>query len=54
MKEYFETMTDARQQAKVQHNFTEIVMMVICAVIAGCDAWEGIADYDQESILLLS
>ena len=45
MKEYFETLTDSRQQAKVLHNFTEIVMMVICAVIAGCDVWEDIADY---------
>ena len=44
-KEYFETLTDSRQQAKVLHNFTEIVMMVICAVIAGCDVWEDIADY---------
>ena len=41
MKEYFERLTDTRQQAKVLHNFAEIVMMVICAVIAGCDIWEA-------------
>ena len=45
MKEYFEALTDTRQQAKVLHNFAEIVMMVVCAVIAGCDVWEDIADY---------
>ena len=45
MKEYFEALTDIRQQAKVLHNFTEIVTMVVCAVIAGCDVWEDIADY---------
>ena len=45
MTEYFKELTDPRQQAKVMHNFAEIVMMVVCAVIAGCDVWEDIADY---------
>ena len=45
MKKYFETLTDTRQQAKVRHNFVETIMIVICAVIAGCDVWEDIADY---------
>ena len=45
MKEYFESIKDPRQQSKVQHNFTETIMMIICAVIAGCDVWEDIADY---------
>ena len=37
MKKYFETLTDTRQQAKVRHKFVETIMIVICAVIAGCD-----------------
>ena len=45
MSEYFEGMTDPRQEAKVKHSFIETVMIVICAVIAGCDVWEDIADY---------
>ena len=45
MTKYFSTLTDPRQQAKVMHNFAETIMMVICAVIAGCDVWEDIADY---------
>ena len=45
MTEYFQTLKDPRQQAKVMHNFAETVMMVVCAVIAGCDVWEDIADY---------
>ena len=45
MKKYFETLTDPRQQAKVLYNFVETIMVVICAVIAGCDVWEDIADY---------
>ena len=45
MTEYFQKLTDPRQQAKVMHNFAEIVMMVVCGVIAGCDVWEDIVDY---------
>ena len=45
MFEYFENLTDMRQAGKVKHNLLEIVVMTICAVIAGCEAWEDIADY---------
>ena len=42
---YFETITDKRQQGKVKHNLLEIIVMTICAVIAGCEVWEDICDY---------
>ena len=45
MKEYFEGIHDERQAGKVQHKLAEIVVMVICAVISGCDVWEDIADF---------
>lgn len=45
MTEYFEGMTDPRQAAKVRHSFIETIIIVICAVIAGCEVWEDIADY---------
>ena len=45
MTNYFTTLTDSRQQSKVMHDFAETIMIVICAVIAGCDVWEDIADY---------
>ena len=45
MMAYLEGLTDPRQTKKVLHNFIETIMLVICAVIAGCDAWEDIADY---------
>ena len=45
MKAYFDGLTDPRQRTKVKHSFVETIMMVICAVIAGCDVWEDIADY---------
>ena len=45
MMEYLEGLTDPRQPKKVLHSFTETIMLVICAVTAGCDVWEDIADY---------
>ncbi len=37
LQEYFSEITDPRQQVKVKHNLLEIVVMTICAVIAGCE-----------------
>jgi len=45
LKEHFSSLTDPRQQGKVKHNFLEIIVMTICAVIAGCDVWDDIADF---------
>lgn len=45
IKQYFEELTDKRQTHKVKHNMLEIIILTICAVIAGCEAWEDIADY---------
>ncbi len=45
LKEHLEGLTDDRQPWKVKHDLLEIVVMTICAVIAGCDVWEDIFDY---------
>lgn len=45
MTKYFQGIKDPRQQTKVMHNFAETIMIVVCAVIAGCDVWEDIEDY---------
>ncbi len=45
LKEHLAGLTDDRQSGKVKHNLLEIVVMTICAVIAGCDVWEDIFDY---------
>ena len=47
MQKYFEGITDKRQPWKVKHNLLEIIVMTICAVIAGCEVWEDICDYCQ-------
>ena len=45
LQEYFQELTDKRQPWKIKHKLLEIVVMTICAVIAGCDVWEDIVDY---------
>ena len=43
MMECLEGLTDPRQEKKVLLNFIETIMLVICAVIAGCDVWEDMS-----------
>lgn len=45
LTEYFKEIPDPRQEGKVKHNLLEIIVMTICAVIAGCEVWEDICDY---------
>jgi len=45
LQEYFSQLTDERQMGKIKHNLLEVVVMTICAIIAGCDVWEDIADF---------
>lgn len=45
LQEYFEDMRDPRQASKVRYPLLEIIIIVICGVIAGCDEWEDIADF---------
>lgn len=45
LQEYFSDLTDVRQRGKIRHNLLEVVVMTICAVIAGCDVWEDIVDF---------
>jgi predicted transposase YbfD/YdcC len=45
MQDHFRDLSDTRQPGKIRHNLLEIVVMTICAVIAGCDVWEDIVDF---------
>jgi predicted transposase YbfD/YdcC len=45
LQKHFETITDPREKHKVKHALLEIVIMTICAVVAGCDAWYQIFHY---------
>ncbi len=41
---------DARQQWKVDHKLADILLLTICAVIAGCEGWEEIEDFGNERL----
>ncbi len=41
---------DARQQWKVDHKLSDILLLTICAVIAGCEGWEEIEDFGNERL----
>ena len=46
IQKHFEAITDNRQVWKVKHKkLHEIIMMVICAVVAECEAWYQIEHY---------
>lgn len=48
IQKHFENITDKRQKWKTKHNLLEIVIMVICSVIAECEAWYQIEEYCEE------
>lgn len=41
---------DPRQSWKVEHKLTDILILIICAVIAGCEGWEEIEDFGNERL----
>ncbi|WP_299735803.1 ISAs1 family transposase [uncultured Endozoicomonas sp.] len=43
-------INDPRQSWKVEHKLTDILILTICAVIAGCEGWEEIEDFGNERL----
>ena len=37
--EHFEGLTDTQQAGKGKYSLLEIIVMTVCAVIAGCEVW---------------
>lgn len=48
--EKFSVLNDYRQPWKVVHKLSDILLLVICAVIAGCDGWDEIEDFGRERL----
>lgn len=44
---HFKVIKDYRQAAKVEHEFSDIILLTICRVLAGFDTWEGICDFEN-------
>ncbi len=47
MQYFFETITDPRQQGKIQHNLVEIIVTTIVSVVARLEHWNEIVMYCQ-------
>jgi len=45
IQKHLENVSDPRQPWKIRHNLNEVIMMTICAVVAGCEAWYQIEHY---------
>ncbi|PJE79151.1 hypothetical protein CI610_01900 [invertebrate metagenome] len=42
--------SDPRQNWKVEHKLSDILLLTICAVIAGAEDWEEIEDFGVERL----
>jgi predicted transposase YbfD/YdcC len=48
--QHFLDITDYRQEGKVKHKLSDIILLTICAVISGQDGWDGIEDFGHARI----
>ncbi|WP_439437667.1 transposase family protein [Salinivibrio costicola] len=38
---HFVSIRDIRQEGKVEHTLSDIILITICAVLSGHDTWKG-------------
>ena len=48
--EQLSILHDPRQSWKVTHKLSDILLLTICAVIAGAEGWEDIADFGEDRL----
>jgi predicted transposase YbfD/YdcC len=48
--QHFLDIKDYRQEGKVKHKLSDIILLTICAVISGQDGWDGIEDFGHARI----
>lgn len=42
---HFQIIKDYRQESKVEHKLSDIILLTICGVLSGQDGWDGIIDF---------
>ena len=47
---HFDVIPDYRQQGKIEHKLTDIILLTICAVLSGQDDWKAIHLYGQAQL----
>jgi predicted transposase YbfD/YdcC len=50
IEQHFGTLVDPRQAMNQEHLFLEILVVAICAIIAGADDWEAVADFGRAKL----
>jgi predicted transposase YbfD/YdcC len=50
---YFSGLPDPRIKRRQLHDFQDVIMLVLCGVIAGCDEWTSIEEYAKSKITFL-
>ena len=48
--EYLSVVPDFRQPWKVQHQLSDILFLVVCAVICGAEGWDEIEDFGHAKL----
>lgn len=48
--EYLSAVPDFRQPWKVQHQLSDILFLVVCAVICGSEGWDEIEDFGHAKL----
>ena len=48
--ENFSIIKDKSQRWKIEHKLFDILLLTICAVIAGADDWEDIEDFGNDRL----
>ncbi len=51
--QHFITITDPRKEHNKAHKLIDIIMVAICAAIAGCDSWVEIEEFGRDRIVWL-
>ena len=51
--EEFSALEDPRCSGKVEHRLIDLLVIAVCAVIAGAESWEDIALYGRSNIARL-
>ncbi|MBT9395660.1 ISAs1 family transposase [Hymenobacter sp. NST-14] len=51
--DFFEEVTDFREQGRCRHELSDIIWLVLCGLLADCETFEDIYDYacDKETVL---
>ncbi len=42
---HFQIIKDYRQENKIAHKLSDIILLTICGVLSGHDGWDGIIDF---------